>query len=224
MNRLIPLAGALLAALSLTAVAQTADRATSTPTQSRMTLDANNDGVIDRSEAAAHPWLATRFDELDRNRDGRLDASERPAYKGHGKRGGMGLQRMDRNGDGRVTRVEYDAAQAAWATKRQAAGATGAKHARAPVAFDTIDTNRDGVIVEAEWRAHHERMRPQREAEARAKFERRFVAADINRDGKLGRVEVSEKMPRLAERFDALDANGDGFLSRDELRAARRGR
>ena len=48
-----------------------------------------------------------------------------------------------------------------------------------------------------------------------------FREADLNGDGKLSRVEVSETMPRLAERFAWLDENRDGFLSREELQAGR---
>jgi hypothetical protein len=36
----------------------------------RAKLDANGDGSIDRSEAAQHPRLAGKFDELDKNKDG----------------------------------------------------------------------------------------------------------------------------------------------------------
>ena len=45
--------------------------------------------------------------------------------------------------------------------------------------------------------------------------------SDLNRDGKLGRAEVSEKMPRLADRFAWLDDNRDGFLTRAELQEGR---
>ena len=67
-------------------------------------------------------------------------------------------------------------------------------------------------------------MRPQREAERTAKFDARFKEADINRDGKLGRVEVQEKMPRMADRFAWLDDNKDGFLTRAELEAGHKHR
>lgn len=39
-------------------------------------LDANQDGVISEAEAAAHPELAQRFQELDRNSDQRLEKAE----------------------------------------------------------------------------------------------------------------------------------------------------
>jgi hypothetical protein len=42
---------------------------------------------------------------------------------------------------------------------------------------------------------------PQREAERKARFEQRFTERDLNRDGKLGRTEVSEKLPRLSDRI-----------------------
>jgi Ca2+-binding EF-hand superfamily protein len=56
------------------------------------------------------------------------------------------------------------------------------------------------------------------------KFEQRFAAADLNRDGKLSRTEVAEKMPRMEKRFAWMDDNRDGFLSRSELHPAPRRR
>lgn len=175
----------------------------------RAKLDANGDGAIDRAEAAAHPKLAANFDRLDANRDGRLSADERPRHR----RGGMhgGLERLDADRDGRISRAEFDAA----------AAMRGQDAARAPD-FAAIDTNRDGFLVRSEVRAHHERMRPQREAERRARIEQRFAEADLNRDGRLSRIEVDEKMPRLGARFAWLDENRDGFLSRAELQPSPR--
>lgn len=85
--------------------------------------------------------------------------------------------------------------------------------------FDAIDANRDGHIVRTELRAWHERQKPLREAEHAKRFEQRYAAADLNGDGKLSKVEVAEKMPRLAKGFAWMDDNRDGFLSRAELRA-----
>lgn len=212
---------AALALMSL-AAAPVALAQTSAPAQpKRMSLDSNNDGVIDRSEAAKMPRLAERFDQLDRNRDGRLDRSELPRHKGKGKRGGHGghggIEKLDADKDGRISRAELQqAASAATAAGKQWNPAT-----RLLENFSAIDTNRDGFLVRSEITAWHERMRPQREAERSARFNAMFDAADLNRDGRLSRVEVAEKMPRLAERFDWLDDNKDGFLSREELRGAR---
>ena len=51
----------------------------------------------------------------------------------------------------------------------------------------------------------------------RKRLEGKFAEADLNKDGKLSRIEVDEKMPRLAKRFAWMDDNRDGFLSRAEL-------
>lgn len=172
----------------------------------RAKLDSNGDGAIDRTEAAAHPKLATQFDRLDANRDGRLTADERPRHR-RGMHGGHGgIERLDADRDGRISRAEFDARPAL--------------HGRAnphTLDFAAADVNRDGYLVRAEVRAHRERLRPQREAEHKARFEQRFAEADLNRDGRLNRVEVDEKMPRVAARFAWLDENRDGFLSRTEL-------
>lgn len=133
-----------------------------------------------------------------------------------------GLERFDTDNDGRISRSELDAGQAQRDAMRaqhpeRAERAEQRKH-EAPT-FAALDANRDGYIVRSEVTAYHERMRPQRAAERQAAFDARFKDADLNRDGKLGRVEVQEKMPRLADRFAWLDDNRDGFLTRAELEA-----
>ena len=60
----------MLAATTGAALAQ-AD-APAAPAKARAPLDTNQDGVIDRTEAAAHPRLAARFDTLDKNKDGAM--------------------------------------------------------------------------------------------------------------------------------------------------------
>lgn len=207
-------------ALSLATVAAAAAQpAASAERGARPTLDTNGDGAIDRSEAAAFPRLAAKFDTLDRNADGRLDASERPQrkHRGHGKgrRGHGGFahpERLDTDGDGRLSRAEVDAAKGG----REGRPNKLAEH------FAAIDTNRDGFVVRSELHAWHQAQRPQREAEMRKRFDERFAAADLNGDRKLSRVEVDEKMPRLAKRFAWMDDNRDGFLSRVELQPPQR--
>lgn len=186
-----------------------ATQAGDTGRAARPQLDANNDGAIDRTEAAAHPRLAAKFDQLDANKDGKLDASERPHRKGgrggHRGHGGIdGLVSADADGDGRISRTE--AASLPWLGKP----------------FDDIDRNRDGYVVRSELRSYHERMRPQREAERAKAAEERFVAADLNHDGKLSKIEVSEKMPRMSKSFAFMDEDRDGFLTREDLKPSPR--
>lgn len=199
-------------ALSLCATAAIAQTAQQAERGARTTLDANRDGAIDRAEAAAHPRLAERFDRIDKNGDGRIDASERPQWKGkhrgrHGRHAGP--ERLDTDGDGRLSRAEVSAK-----------ASRGGRNMLLDN-FDAIDANRDGHLVRTELRAWHERQRPQREAQMRQRFDEKFAAADLNGDGRLSRVEVDEKMKRLAGRFAWMDDNRDGFLSRAELQPSR---
>jgi EF hand len=46
-----------------------------------------------------------------------------------------------------------------------------------------------------------------------------FARADLNRDGKLSRIEA-EHFPAMAQRFDQIDSNRDNFISRDEFNEA----
>ncbi|MEN1927484.1 hypothetical protein WCE37_00505 [Luteimonas sp. MJ250] len=188
--------------------------------------------------------------------DARTDApraakGERPMRhgKGHsGHRGGHsmrgGIERMDTDEDGRISRAEFDAAKAAREqaraariAQREKAGAgesprgARAEHPardgmergpRMGFDFDAMDTNKDGYIVRSEVAAHRDHMQQQMRAKHAERFAEAFAAADLNKDGKLSRVEVDEKMPRLSKRFAWTDDNRDGFLSRAELEAGKR--
>lgn len=219
----------LIATALLAVVAGTAFAAQSGADRpGRVRLDANGDGVIDRSEAARHPRFAARFEQLDRNGDGKLDASERPQWKrgGHGRghHGHGGIERLDKDGDGRVSRAEFDAGKAqrdARMDGKQGSDRRGPRKAFA-LDFDAVDANRDGYLVRSEVRAYFERMRPQLQAEFARRAAERFAAADINQDGKLSRLEVAEKMPHLEKSFAWMDENRDGFLSQQELHPPRR--
>ena len=231
MHRKTLIAAALLAAIATTAAIAAPQAADQAQHRTGAQLDANNDGAIDRAEAASHPRLAAKFDQLDVNKDGKLSAAERPQWKrghrgghrdGHGGEHG-GMARLDQDADGRISRAEFDAGKAERAGRMAArskdVGAQKPLH-QAPD-FAALDANRDGYLVRSEVSAYHERMRPQREAELAKHSAERFAAADINKDGKLSRLEVGEKMPRLEKSFAWMDENRDGFLSQQELQPKR---
>jgi len=171
------IAATLLAITAGAALAQetAAPAATGKP---RAALDANKDGVIDRSEAAAHPRLAGRFDQLDRNKDGKLQRDELPRMK-HGRHGGRGGHGgfgfgfagpdVDADKDGRISKAEALAA----ATAR----------------FERMDANKDGFIDQAD-----------REAWAKQRREARFKAVDTDGDGKLSQAELDAAKARRGAR------------------------
>ncbi len=163
---------AMLLATSATGLAIAASPTGPRPAPPRM--DANNDGVIDRQEAAAHPRLAQRFDELDKNKDGKLSRDELPAPR-HGMRDGRHHGGMHGGRDGR--------------------GGGGFMRG--------MDTDNDGRISAAEYRAHFDRL-------------------DVNKDGYIDQADrVARAEQRRAEWFAKADTDKDGKLSQAELEAAR---
>jgi Ca2+-binding EF-hand superfamily protein len=115
-------------------------------------LDANADGVVDRSEAAKAPKLAEHFDRLDANKDGRISADERPQRSSGREEGGKGgrgerMAQLDTNGDGRFSRDEL------------------AGRERLLQNFAAIDGNRDGFVTREEMKAHHQARRSGRKSQ-----------------------------------------------------------
>ncbi len=224
----------LLAAAVTVALASTLAVAQTTPSAGHARPDANGDGVIDRSEAAAFPKLASRFDQLDKDKDGKLTAAERP-QQGRGMRGGRQggdrgarLKALDTDKDGRISRVEAQAAKGPMAGR-----------------FDEMDANRDGYLERSDMQA--------RMTARRAEF---FTGADANRDGRLTRDEFAveqgarsaerraqmaerakaagrqgqqgqmrqppteaERLERAGKAFERMDANKDGTVSKAEFDA-----
>jgi len=158
------IAAALLAITAGAALAQSATAPEADAPPPPKPLDVNKDGVVDRSEAAAHPRLAARFDALDKDKDGKLDRSEmpRPPQGWHGRRGGDGhpFARLDTDKDGRVSKAE---------------AASDPKFAER---FAQMDANQDGYVD----RADREQMMKQRRDEW-------FKSADGNHDGNLSKAE-----------------------------------
>ena len=177
MTRKTLLTLAVLTALAAgTAFAATAPApgvsATSAQSAPRAKLDSNGDGIVDRTEAASHPHMVGKFDELDKNKDGKLTKDEMPVRhgRGHDKRGHgprEAMSKLDTDKDGRISRAEATAGEGRMASR-----------------FDDMDANKDGYVD----RADHEIRAKQRKDEW-------FASADTDKDGKLSRAEVDAARP-----------------------------
>lgn len=119
------------------------------------------------------------------------------AYAGQEDMHGPLEERMfkeaDANGDGAISRAEFNKFQA-----RQ---------------FKKMDTNGDGRITHNEMEAGHKNMRGG--GNGTTHLDERFNAADANHDGGLDRSEA-QMMPMLTVYFDEVDANKDGKVTRQE--------
>lgn len=122
------------------------------------------------------------------------------ALAGHGPRADSPREEMraDKDGDGRVSRGEADAAAAQ----------------RTSEWFTRLDLDKDGFVTQDETR----QARDTRRGEMQERFDEHFKTADANSDGSLSLDEVQANMPRMAGRFDSLDKDKNGLLSREELK------
>ena len=117
----------------------------SSPPPGRPSVDANQDGIVTRDEANAHPRLAGQFDAADANKDGQLDTAEMNAHREAMRaemraKGQARWAAADKDGDGALTREEAQASMPGVADH-----------------FDTLDVNHDGKISRDEM--HNARMR-----------------------------------------------------------------
>lgn len=104
-------------------------------------------------------------------------------------RAGKMFQKIDGNGDGRITETEAGAFQAE--------------------RFRRMDTDGDGAVTLVEIEAELRRMAPEQAA-------KRFERLDGNGDGAITRAEFEA---RAANRFARMDTNGDGAITREEVQA-----
>jgi len=97
----------------------------------------------------------------------------------------------DTDHDGRISRAEFQAARLAQ--------------------FDRMDRNGDGVISRDDF-TRIMAFRPQ----AAPRIDAMISEADLNRDGRVTRVELAHAPTGL---FDHVDTNHDGFVDKAELAA-----
>lgn len=140
-------------------------------------------------------------------------AIAQPPGRGPGA-AGFALLQHDANGDGRLTRAEFDAAQKA--------------------RFERVDANKDGTATPAEFKASREAQAGAIRAAAESE---RFDEFDTDRNGQLSRAEFSSR-PALSgrdghQRHDGgrrggrngpgpgkrADANADGTVTQGEFSA-----
>ena len=101
--------------------------------------DANKDGVITREEYQQSRM--EMFAKLDRNSDGYVDSDDAPKFR---RRNGSGGERLDKDGDGRISREEF---------------------ANGPMlAFEKADANHDGKLDQNEIEAFKELVKEAKEA------------------------------------------------------------
>ena len=67
--------------------------------------------------------------------------------------------------------------------------------------------------------AHAQAPNAARMEKARTELQKRFDAADTNKDGKLTREEAQAKMPKVYKNFDAIDASHAGAISLADIEA-----
>lgn len=106
--------------------------------------DADKDGTVTRDEFLA--WRAKQFAHMDRNGDGVIDDADRKAAEDQREamreqRGKGMLEKLDANGDGKITKDEF-------------------VNAPAPM-FDKADTDGNGVLDAKELQAARDAMRAQ---------------------------------------------------------------
>lgn len=95
------------------------------------------------------PGRAEMLAKYDTNKDGKLDDTERAAIKADH------FKALDKDGDGKVKRADFPAAVEAAREK--------AKQERELAMFDKMDTNKDGIVTEAEFAA----FKPMRDGDHR---------------------------------------------------------
>lgn len=110
---------------------------------------------------------------------------------------GIMFKSVDTNGDGAVSKSEFNRYYAKHNTKH----------------FKELDANKDGKLAPDEMQGG--RKQEMTRSDGTTHLDQRFKAADANSDGGLNKAEANG-MPMLNAYFDQVDANKDGKVTRQE--------
>lgn len=218
-------------------------------------IDTNGDGVLSQTELAAaeakgiqqrvalaRQRMQAEFTKLDTNHDGQLSKAEFLAAAPQAPMAAPDVSpdfaQFDTNKDGKVTLQEYQSVMLARfdATDKQHKGAitdpSGATVTRADftgkltATFKLIDAGNHGSFTKADLQAFELKLRQQRAAAVRSRFEAEFNKFDINHDGQLSNAEFMAAAPtgpatapNGSELLARMDKNHDGKVTLDEYRA-----
>jgi Ca2+-binding EF-hand superfamily protein len=181
--------------------------------------DSDKDGKVSAAEfKAAFPKSPEdRFTKLDKNKDGFLDSVDReltapaiPAPAVSAPRDWPDViknfvAQSDANNDGKLSFEEFSKDKPGVARET----------------FDSMDTNKDGVISSDDKQPTPPTRKPKPTRIVQGDGKARFERADKNGDGKLTYDEAKTEFTNLTEEsFKLRDADGDGFLGPND-RAAR---
>src|SRR5512138_1071271 len=151
------------------------------------TLDKNNDGSIDTTEAQARPWLQRNFSQYDKDHDGKLGKDE------------------------------FAAALSAERTARRDAGGAAGASADSGRYFDSLDKNNDGNLdpTEAQAVPWLQQSFSQYDTDHNGKLGKDEFAAAVSSHGTAG-VGASAAAGASSTSFDSLDKNNDGNIDTTE--------
>lgn len=166
--------------------------------------DKNADGKLTEDEVSAQAWV--RLSKADKNNDGSVTIEELQAAgknrRGAGRQGGGAdgdwMTRMDKNGDGNLSKDELS--ERAWSLMSHA------------------DKDGDGVLSKQELATLRAQRGSRRGGSGGRAGGDMFTNLDKNKDGKLTEDEVPA---HLWARLSKADKDADGAISKSEMEALR---